>query len=114
MVTKTEFQIPGVAQGWGGQYPKTSTSILSGFNFDLPNQIIYTTYFQQQYDVFLTVNTSIPQQLTLAGKQNSSQPSFPDPDTIYNQQIRNVLPQCILAEQGSPLLTESGEYFVIT
>lgn len=106
--------MPGIAQGWGGQYPKTQTSVLSGFNFDLPNKILFTTYFKQQYDVFLNVNTSLPQQLTLSGKQNSSQASFPDPDAIYNQQIRTVLPQCILAEQGSPLLTENGEYLVIT
>lgn len=114
MATKTEFQIPGVTQGWGGQFPKTHNSVVSGFNFDLPNQIIYMTYFQQQYDVFLQCNISLPQQLVLAGKQNSSQQGFPDPDKIYNQQIRGILPQCILAEQGSPLLTEDGRYLVIT
>lgn len=114
MATKTEFQMPGVNQGWGGQYPQTTASLLAGFNFDLPNQMIYTNYFQQQYDVFLQCNVSIPQQLTLAGKQNSSQPNFPNPDTIYNQQVRAVLPQCILAEQGSSLLTENGQYLVIT
>lgn len=114
MATKTEFQMPGVTQGWGGQYPKTAVSVLAGFNFDLPNQIIYTNYFQQQYDVFLQCSISIPQQLVLAGKQNSSQARFPNPDTILNQQISGVLPQCILAEQGSPLIAENGQYLVIT
>ena len=79
------FQAPYIPQGWGGQY--YASSILSGFAYDIPQQILYTIYQQQQYDVFLEVPLSIAQQLTLAGKQNSSQPSFPSPDTIFTQQI---------------------------
>lgn len=99
-----------IPQGWGGQfYP---TSLLSGFFYDLINTILYTMYPQGQYDAWLNVPVSTAQQLTTAGKQYSSSASYPDPDTIYSNNISGVFPQCILTEDGSPLLCENGDYLV--
>lgn len=105
------FTTPDTPLGWGGQFP---ASVLSGFLYDLPNQILYTIYPQQQYDVWLQVPISIAQQLTLAGKQNSSQASFPNPDTIYSTNIKKVFPQCLLTERGAPLLCENKDHLVIS
>lgn len=115
MVDVIEFQTPSIPQGWGGQYPLSPLPVISGFSYDLPNQILYTIYPKQQYDVFLTVPTSMAQQLTLAGKQNSSQAGYPNQDTIYTQQIARVFPQCLLTEDGLALLAETtGNYLVLT
>lgn len=98
-------------QGWGGQfYP---ASLLSGYFYDIVSTILYTFYPQNQYDVWLDVPTSVPQQLSIAGKQYSSALSYPNPDTIYNQNIKNVFPKCILTENGSPLLCDNGDYLVV-
>lgn len=100
-----------IQQGWSGQfYPP---SLLSGFAYDIPNTILYTVYPQQQYDVWLNVPTSLAQQLTLAGKQYSSAPGYPNPDTIYTNNISGVFPRCILTENGSPLECENGKYLVV-
>ena len=108
------FQTPYVPLGWGGQYYPSSPTV-SGFLYDIPNQILYTIYPNQTYDIWLQVPTSIAQQMTLAGAQNSSQASFPNPNTILTQQIKGVFPECILTENGAPLFSEtSGGYLVIT
>lgn len=100
-----------ITSGWGGQfYP---AGLLSGFSYDIPNTILYTFYPQNQYDAWLNVPTSVPQQLTLSGKQYNSNPDFPNPDTIYSTNIRGVFPKCILTENGSPLLCDNGDYLVV-
>lgn len=100
-----------INQGWGGQF--SPAGLLSAFFYDIPNTILYTFYPQNQYDVWLNAPTSIAQQLTLSGKQYNSNPSFPNPDTIYNTNIKNVFPKCILTENGSPLLCDNGVYLVV-
>jgi len=100
-----------IPQSWSGQfYP---TSLLSGYAYDVPNTILYTFYPQEQYDVWLDVPSSIAQQLSIAGKQYSSSASYPNPDTIYNTNIKGVFPRCILTESGSPLVCENGNYLVV-
>lgn len=100
-----------ITAGWGGQfYP---AFLLSGFSYDIPNTILYTFYPQEQYDVWLNVPTSLAQQLTIAGKQYSSAPGYPNPDIIYNNNIKGVFPRCILTENGSPLLCDNGDYLVV-
>ena len=106
------FETPNIPLGWGGQY--YPSSFLSGFMYDLSTQNLYTIYPQQQYDVWLNTPTSLAQQLTIAGKQNSSQQGYPDPGSIYVQSIKGVFPQCILTENGAPLLCENGNYLVLT
>lgn len=106
------FTTPDLPLGWGGQY--TTSSTISGFMYDIPDQILYTIYPQQQYDVWLQAPTSLAQQLTIAGKQNSSQQSYPDPSTIYAQNIKGVFPQCLLTENGAPMLCENGDYLVLS
>lgn len=100
-----------IIQGWGGQfYP---ASLLSGYAYDIPNTILYTMYPQGQYDVWLNAPTSIAQQLSLAGKQYNANPGYPNPDQIYNNNIKNVFPKCILTENGSPILCDNGNYLVV-
>lgn len=117
MSSTNSFQTPPIAQGWGGQYPVLPATVVSGFSYDLPNQILYTLYPAQTFDIFLTVNTSIPQQLVTSGVQNSPYvgQGYPTQDTIYKQQIAKVFPQCLLTENGAPLFSEtSGDYLVLT
>jgi hypothetical protein len=108
------FQTPGVTQGWGAQY--NPASILSSFLYDIFNQILYTIYPTNVYDIWLTVPTSLAMQLTLAGKQYNSNPNFPNPDTIYLQQIFTPASgagieygQCFIAtDSGTQMATNSG------
>lgn len=100
-----------IASGWGAQfYPQ---SMLSSVFYDIPSTILYTFYPQEQYDVWLDVPVSVAQQFNISGKQYSSSPSYPNPDTIYNTNVVGKFPQCILTENGSPLLCENGVYLVI-
>lgn len=115
MATPGQFYIPSFQQGWGGSY--YGARYLSGFSFDLSDQILYTIYHKQQFDVYLQANTTLAQGLSVANRQlpgSYQNPNLPEPDLIYENQIRGQLPQCILCENGSPLLTESGEYLVLT
>lgn len=106
------FQTPAIISGWGGQfYPP---SLLSSYLYDIPGQVLYTVYPQEQYDVWLQVPTSIAQQLSIAGKQYSSAYGYPDPAIIYNTNIKGIFPQCLLAENGAPLLCENGNNLVIS
>lgn len=100
-----------IISGWGGQF--SPATLISGFFYDIINTIIYIFYPQNQYDVYLNAPTSIAQQLTLSGKQYNSNPSFPNPDTIYKTNINGVFPKCILTENGSPLLCDNGNYLVV-
>lgn len=100
-----------ISQGWGGQfYPP---SLLFAYAYDIPSTILYTFYPQEQYDVFLNVPSSVAQQLAISGKQYSSAIGYPNPDTIYTQNISGVFPKCILTENGSPLLCNNGDYLVV-
>jgi hypothetical protein len=100
-----------IPQGYGGQF--FPSSLLSSFFYDISATILYTFYPQNQYDAWLNVPSSVAQQLSIAGKQYSSAPSYPNPDTIYNTNIKGVFPKCILTESGSPLLCDNGNYLVV-
>lgn len=118
MARAVQFQTPYVTQGWGAQY--NSSSILSSFLYDIYNQILYTVYPQQQFDIWLTVPTSLAMQLTLAGKQYNSNPNFPNPDNIYLTQIFNPASgagieygSCFIAtNNGTQINTNSGNNFI--
>jgi hypothetical protein len=115
MATKGQFYIPSFQQGWSGSFYQTK--YLAGFVFNLSDQILYAIYPQQQFDVYLKANITLAQALSVANKQlpgSYINPNIPLPDIIYKNQIEGQLPQCILCENGSPLLTESGDYMVIT
>ncbi len=115
MATKGQFYIPSFQQGWSGSF--YGTKYLSGFSFDLSDQILYTIYPQQQFDVYLQANTTLAQGLSVANKmlpQTYFNTNLPDPDSIYTQNIEGQFPQCILAENGSPILAENGDYLVLT
>jgi len=116
MATLGQFFIPSFQQGWSGAYYQTE--YLRGFAFDLSDQILYTIYPQQQFDVYLGANLTLAQGLSVANKQlpgSNINTNIPLPDQIYTQQIAGQLPQCILCENGSPILTEpDGKYLVLT
>lgn len=115
MATTGQFYTPSFQQGWSGSF--YGTTYLAGFSFDLSDQILYTIYPQQQFDVYLGANLTLAQGLSIANKQLPStyqNPNLPDPDMIYTQQIEGQFPQCVLCENGSALLTEDGQYLVLT
>lgn len=105
------FKTNPIIQGWGGQF--SPPGLISSYEYDLSSQILYTFYPQNQYDVFLNVPTSIPQQLSIAGKQYSSLPSYPNPDIIYSTNINGVFPKCLLTENGRPLICDNGDYIIV-
>jgi len=115
MATPGQFYIPSFQQGWSGAF--IGTKYLAGFAFDLSDQILYAIYPQQQFDVYLGANTTLAQGLSVANRQlggSYQNPNIPDPDLSYTQQIEDKFPQCILCENGSPLLCENGQYLVLT
>ena len=115
MATKGQFYITSFQQGWSGSFYQTR--YLAGFAFDLSDQILYTIYPQQQFDVYLGANLTLAQAFSVANKQlpgSYINTNIPLPDQVYENQVRGLLPQCILCENGSPLLCENGDYLVLT
>lgn len=108
------FQTPSLEQSFGTQY--YGTSIISAFEYDVSTGILYTIYPTINYDVFLGVPLSVAQQFAVADRQlggSYRNPNIPYPDDVYNQQVAGVYRQCILCENGAPVLCENGNYLVI-
>jgi len=126
MATKGQFIIPSFQQGWAASFYQTEYVV--GFAYNLSAQILYVIYPQQQFDVYLNANTTLAQGLSVANNQLGGSylnPNLPTPDVIYKTQIEGQFPQCILCENGSnmqnptygsgsPLMTENGQYLVLT
>lgn len=109
-----QFQIPSLEQSFGTQYYQTS--IVSAFTYDISAGVLYTIYPTINYDVFLNVPLSIAQQFAVADRQlggSYRNPNIPYPDDIYVNQIKGNYRQCLLAENGAPLLCENGDYLVV-
>lgn len=114
-----KFQSPSLQQAFGTQY--YGTSIVSGFIYDVSQSILYTLYPTINYDVFLGVPSSLAQAFATADAQlggSGRNPNIPYPDTLYtngvNAQTGNpVYKQCLLMENGAPLLAETGNYLTI-
>lgn len=110
-----KFQTPSLQQSFGTQYH--GTSIVSGFMYDVSTTILYTIYPTLNYDVFLSVPLSLAQQFATADAQlggSYRNPNIPYPDDLFENQVINNYEQCLLAENGAPLLDENGNYMVVT
>ena len=114
-----KFQSPSLQQSFGTQY--YGTSIVSGFIYDVSSSILYTLYPTINYDIFLNVPGSLAQAFATADAQlggSGRNPNIPYPDTLYTNNVNNqtgnpVYKQCLLAENGAPLLCENGNYLVV-
>lgn len=109
-----KFQTPSLEQSFGTQYYQTN--IVSGFMYDVSTAILYSIYPTINYDVFLGVPLSVAQQFAVADRQlggSYRNPNIPYPDDIYEQQIVGNYHQCLLAENGAPLLCENGNYLTV-
>jgi len=113
VATKGQFAIPEFNMGWSVNYT-VPVSYLAGFSYDATEGIMYAIYPQNQFDVFLKANNSLAQALSIANVPATQYNPVPRPDSIYQNQMMGALPQCILCENGSPLLCENGDFLVIT
>lgn len=114
MASVSQFQTPNVQQGWSTQYH--GTAIISGILYDLSNAILYTIYPTINFDVFLGIPLSIAQQFSVADRQLGGtyrNTNIPYPDDIYEQQVAGNFRQCLLLENGAPLLCENGDYITV-
>lgn len=108
------FQTPSLQQSFGTQY--YGTQIVSAFTYDVSATILYTIYPTINYDIFLNVPLSLGQSFATADAQlggSYRNPNIPYPDDLYENQISGVFKQCLLCENGAPLLCENGSYITV-
>ena len=109
------FQNPSLQQAFGTSY--YGTSIVAYFLYDVSNSVLYSGYPTLNYDVFLGVPLTVANlfavaQAQLGGVKNNN-PNIPWPDDIYNNQVAGNYRQCLLCENGAPLLAENGNYITV-
>lgn len=84
--------------------------------YDVSATILYTIYPTINYDVFLNVPLSLGQQFATADAQlggSYRNANIPYPDDLYENQVAGVWKQCLLCENGAPLLCENGDYITV-
>lgn len=92
--------MPEITAGWGASFPKAV--YFKSFEWDGNDNFLLTGTPTNQFNIFLNVTQSGARQILYAS----------NPDTAYVQ-MSSTYPCCLLTENCTQLITESGSYLVI-
>lgn len=92
---------PQVISGWSQSFP--GSSVLQTFVYGLDSGLLFTVMYSNQYNTFINVPISVPQQFTYTKI----------PDTFYLQNVKPIYHQAVETEKCQILTAENGTVLVV-
>ena len=109
LANATPCAAPSYTAGWGQTFQNPVS--VSGFNYDQPNQIMWTIMRSGLVNWFFKIPQSVAQ--AYSNVQNLGHNISGTPDHFYQTRVENQYHWGFLTESCNELLTESGSYLWI-